>query len=78
MYTSFKTDSERNAVFTHMSNVAGQMDNIKYIDGVLYKDNSLVTDQKFVASMETMFDSMEKLAALNKAMPRALLTKVVA
>ena len=37
-----------------------------YIDGVLYKDNSLVTDQKFVASMETMFDSMEKLAALNK------------
>jgi hypothetical protein len=66
MYKSFKTDSERNAVFTHMSNVAGLMDNVKYIDGVLCKDNILVTDQKFIASMERMFDSMEKLAALNK------------
>jgi hypothetical protein len=66
MYKSFKTDSERNAVFTHMSNVAGLMDNVKYIDGVLYKDNGLITDQKFIASMERMFDSMEKLAALNK------------
>jgi len=66
MTKTFKTDSERNAVFTHMSNVAGQMDNIKYVNGVLYKDNILVTDQNFITSMEVMFDNMEKLAALNK------------
>ena len=66
MTKSFKTDNERNAVFTHMANATDQIDNIKYVNGVLYKDNVLVTDQKFITSMEVMFDSMEKLAALNK------------
>ena len=66
MTKSFKTDAERNAVFTHMANATNMPDNIKSVNGVLYKDNTLVTDQKFITSMEVMFDSMEKLAALNK------------
>ena len=65
MTKSFKTDAERNAVFTHMANTTNTPDNIKSVNGLLYKDNTLVTDQKFITSMEVMFDSMEKLAALN-------------
>lgn len=66
MYKTFKTDSERNAVFTLMSNTTKLPDNVKYVNGVLYKDNTLITEQKFIDSMDRMFDSMEKLAALNK------------
>jgi len=66
MYKTFKTDSERNAQFTILSNATKLPDNIKYVNGVLYKDNILVTDEKFISSMERMFDSLEQLAALNK------------
>jgi hypothetical protein len=49
-----------------MSNTTKLPDNVKYVNGVLYKDNTLITEQKFIDSMDRMFDSMEKLAALNK------------
>ena len=65
MTKSFKTDAERNSYFTLLANTTNTPDNIKSVNGLLYKDNVLVTDQKFITSMETMFDSMEKLAALN-------------
>jgi hypothetical protein len=66
MYKTFKTDSERNAVFTHMANATNMPDNIKYIDGYLCKDTTVVTDKLFLARMEIMFDSMEKLSQLNE------------
>lgn len=66
MTKSFKTDAERNAYFTHASTVANTTDTLKYVNGVLYKDNILITDKLFIGQMELMFDSLEKLSALNK------------
>ena len=66
MTKSFKTDAERNAYFTLLANTTNTPDNIKSVNGLLYKDNTQITDQKFITSMEVMFDSLEKLAALNK------------
>ena len=66
MYKTFKTDSERNAYFTHLSNVCDVPDNVKYVNGVLYKNNEIITDKVFIGNMENMFDSLNQLAALNK------------
>jgi hypothetical protein len=66
MTKSFKTDAERNAYFTHLSNVTNTTDTVKYVNGVLYKDNILITDKLFISQMELMFDSLEKLSATYK------------
>lgn len=66
MIKSFKTDSERNAYFTHMSTLCNQPDNIKYVNGVLYKDNIVVTDNTFITTMKNMFNALDKLSDLNK------------
>jgi hypothetical protein len=64
MTKSFKTDSERNNYFTHLAQVSNTPANIKYVNGVLYKDNILVTDKLFIGQMEVMFDSLEKLSTI--------------
>jgi hypothetical protein len=66
MTKTFKTDVERNSYFTHLANVSGTPDTIKYIDGLLYKNNEIITDKLFIGHMENMFDSLAKLSQLDQ------------
>lgn len=56
----YVTDSERNAYLTKLANFCGKPDNIKYINSVLYVDNTKVLDSYFVGTMENMFNALEK------------------
>ena len=64
MVKSFKSDVERNEVFAHFSKVGNQPNNVQYVNGVLCFNNEPIEDKAFVARMELMFDSMEKLQVL--------------
>ena len=66
MVKSFNTDAERNAYFSHLATIAGTGNTAQYVDGVLCVNNVPETDKVLVARMELMFDSLNKLAALNE------------
>jgi hypothetical protein len=71
MYKTFNTDADRNDYFQLMADASktdswpGMYYNIKYVNGVLYKDDEIITDQSFIECMEGMWDGLNKLCATN-------------
>jgi hypothetical protein len=66
MSKSFKTDAERNAYLSHIMAVVDMSNDTQYVNGILSTNGVAVTDKLHVARLELMFDSLEKLAALNE------------
>lgn len=59
---NFNSDVERNEFFANVSSQLNLTSQLKYVDGILYKNDEMVTDTETVKFINDMFVSFDNLS----------------
>lgn len=64
VYCEYKSDEDRNRFYTIMSLELGTQNSYKYINGILHRNRTPVTDKVFIEQQELMFERLRQRSKL--------------